>query len=110
MEHLVIDTDIGGDLDDALCLAYLLAHPHCEICGITTVGGEPERRAMIASALCAAAGKRVPIYSGAAQPLTVKQRQPRAHQAEQLGRWPHQREFPVNEASRLHSQDRAFAS
>lgn len=98
MEPLILDTDIGSDLDDALCLAYLLAHPRCELCGITTVSGEPDRRAMIASALCTAAGRSVPIHPGTAQPLVVEQRQPRAHQAALLGRWPHEREFPGTDA------------
>lgn len=56
-QRILLDTDIGSDIDDALCLAYLLAHPRCELAGITTVSGEPERRAAIASALCRAAGK-----------------------------------------------------
>ncbi len=34
---LLLDTDIGGDIDDALCLAYLLAQPACELLGITTL-------------------------------------------------------------------------
>lgn len=59
---LLLDTDIGSDIDDAVCLAYLLAQPQCELLGITTVSGEPIRRAMIASAICTAAGKDVPIY------------------------------------------------
>ena len=38
---LLLDTDIGSDIDDAVCLAYLLAQPACELLGITTVTGEP---------------------------------------------------------------------
>jgi inosine-uridine nucleoside N-ribohydrolase len=65
---LLLDTDIGSDIDDAVCLAYLLAQPECELLGITTVSGEPEKRAMLASALCKAAGKEPPILPGAARP------------------------------------------
>ena len=54
---VLLDTDIGSDIDDAICLAYLLAKPECELLGITTVSGEPEKRAMLASAVCKAAGK-----------------------------------------------------
>ena len=36
---LLLDTDIGSDIDDAICLAYLLAQPQCELLGITTVSG-----------------------------------------------------------------------
>ena len=36
----MLDTDIGGDIDDAICLAYLLKEPQCELAGITTVCGD----------------------------------------------------------------------
>ena len=39
MEKVLLDTDIGGDIDDAICLAYLLKEPQCELVGITTVCG-----------------------------------------------------------------------
>lgn len=45
MEKVMLDTDIGGDIDDAICLAYLLKEPQCELVGITTVCGESEKRA-----------------------------------------------------------------
>lgn len=95
---LLLDTDIGSDIDDAVCLAYLLAQPDCELLGITTVSGEPERRAMMASALCKLAGKPVPIYPGVAEPLWVASRQPSAPQADALARWPHETHFPRGEA------------
>lgn len=63
MEKILLDTDIGGDIDDAVCLAYLLQEPKCELIGITTVCGEPERRAAVADAICRAAGKEVPVAS-----------------------------------------------
>ncbi len=96
---VLFDTDIGSDIDDALALAYLLHQPRCQLLGITTVTGEPQRRAQLADAICRAAGRSdVPIFSGAAQPLLVNQRQPHAPQAEILARWPHRSEFPPNEA------------
>lgn len=96
---ILLDTDIGGDIDDAFCLAYLLKQPGCELLGITTVSGEPDKRAMLADALCRAAGRTdIPVHSGHAEPLAVGQRQPTAHQAEVLARWPHCGEFPANTA------------
>ena len=95
---LLLDTDIGSDIDDAVCLAYVLAQPDCELLGITTVTGEPERRAMLASALCRVAGKEVPIYPGSELPLLVTQRQPAAPQASALSRWEHQTIFPKRQA------------
>jgi purine nucleosidase len=95
---LLLDTDIGSDIDDAVCLAYLLARKDCDLLGITTVSGEPESRAMMASAQCRAAGRAVPIFPGAADPLIVAPRQPKAPQAEMLARWPHDTQFARGEA------------
>ena len=36
---ILLDTDIGQDIDDALTLSYLLCNPRCELMGITTVSG-----------------------------------------------------------------------
>lgn len=99
MTHkILLDTDIGSDIDDAIALAYLLAQPQCELLGITTVTGEPEKRAMMASAQCKLAGRNIPIYPGAAQPLIIQQRQPQAPQAAKLDRWEHETNFPKGEA------------
>ena len=95
---LLLDTDIGGDIDDALCLAYLLAQPACELLGITTVTGEAEKRAMLASALCKVAGKHVPIFPGVEYPLLAAQRQPDAPQARALLKWDHDTTFPRGQA------------
>jgi Inosine-uridine nucleoside N-ribohydrolase len=98
MEKLLYDTDIGSDIDDAVCLAYLLSQPECDLLGITTVSGEPEKRAMIASAICTAAGRDVPIIPGAPAPLLIDQKQAAATQAKALGRWKHRADFPSAEA------------
>lgn len=97
-EKIILDTDIGSDIDDAVCLAYLLANPQCDLLGITTVTGEPEKRAMLASALCEAADKDIPIFPGAENPLLVEQRQPKCPQAEALDRWQHETRFPQGKA------------
>lgn len=96
---VLLDTDIGSDIDDAVCLAYLLAQPRCELLGITTVTGEAERRARMASALCRVAGKSIPIFPGEESPLQGEQRQPVAQQAEALARWPHDEGFRFGEAT-----------
>lgn len=94
MIPVLLDTDIGSDIDDALCLIYLLRQARCELLGITTVTGEPERRAMLADAICRAEGRTdVPIHSGAGKPLLVEQLQKHATQAEVLPRWPHREAF-----------------
>ncbi len=98
MLKVIYDTDIGSDIDDAICLAYLLAQPQCELLGITTVSGETNKRAMLASALCKVAGKNIPIYPGVENPLLAYQRQPHVPQAVALGKWPHDQDFPQGQA------------
>jgi inosine-uridine nucleoside N-ribohydrolase len=98
MMKVLLDTDIGTDVDDAVCLAYLLSHPDCELLGITTVTGEAGKRASLASLLCKAAGKDIPIYPGAEHPMQGEQRQPIAQQAAALPHWPHETQFPLNQA------------
>lgn len=95
---LLLDTDIGSDIDDAVCLAYLLAQPACDLLGITTVTGESRKRAMLASALCRVAEKDIPIYPGTEQPLLIPLKQTHAPQADALDRWSHQTDFPQGEA------------
>ena len=96
---ILLDTDIGSDIDDAVALAYLLAQPECELLGITTVTGEVEKRAMMASALCKVAGRDdVPVYPGADTPLIIEQHQKLAPQAAALDKWPHKTDFPRNQA------------
>ena len=95
---LLLDTDIGSDIDDALCLAYLLAQPECELLGITTVTGEAEKRAMLASALCKVAGKHIPVFPGVEYPLLAPQQQPDAPQARALHKWDHDTTFPRGQA------------
>jgi purine nucleosidase len=98
MTKVLLDTDIGTDVDDAVALAYLLSHPDCELLGITTVTGEAAKRASLASVVCKAAGKDIPIYPGAEYPMRGEQRQPIAQQAAALPAWPHETHFPLNQA------------
>ena len=98
MRKVLLDTDIGTDIDDAVCLAYLLSQPQCDLLGITTVSGQASRRAELASVLCRLAGQDVPIYPGTEAPLLTAQKQPEAQQAEALGQWDRQTEFPAGEA------------
>jgi len=98
-EKLLIDTDIGNDIDDSVCLAYLLCQEQCEILGITTVSGEPVVRAKLTSALLKAVGRNdIPIYPGVEQPLLTPQKQPVAHQAKYLPKWQHETKFPEGQA------------
>lgn len=64
---LLVDTDIGDDIDDALALGLGLKCG-ADIVGITTVFGDTVRRARIARKLLSAAGRDVPVYAGLGEP------------------------------------------
>ena len=98
MQKILLDTDIGSDIDDALCLAYLLAQNECELLGITTVSGEVEKRAMLASALCNQAKKDIPIHLGIEKPLLVRQKQPLAPQFNRVSNWSYEKNYSKCEA------------
>lgn len=73
---LLLDTDIGSDIDDCFALAYLLCRSDVELLGITTSTGLPHLRAQLAHKVCATAGVSVPIHVGAEQPMSGDLRQP----------------------------------
>jgi len=94
-EKILLDTDIGTDIDDALTLAYLLYQPKCELIGITTVTGQAFERAKMASAICIAAGRpEVPIHIGVEDCILVEQQEKYAPQSEMLKKWQHKDSFP----------------
>jgi purine nucleosidase len=51
MPRLVLDTDIGSDVDDALALAFCLRHPDIDLAAVTTVADDTVWRARIATTL-----------------------------------------------------------
>ena len=99
MEKILLDTDIGTDIDDAITMSYLLKQKRCELLGITVTGGETEKRAALASVMCRAAGRPdLPIYPGPDRPLLVRQKECFAPEAKILRDWEHQESFPRGEA------------
>lgn len=69
--RIVLDTDMGTDADDALCLALALAAPELEVVAVTTVSADVRRRAAIARRLLDLAGCRdVPVHAGVDAPRT----------------------------------------
>lgn len=67
---IILDTDIGDDIDDAIALCYVLGSPEFELLGVTTVYGDAVTRARIARKMLAAAGRAdVPVLVGAARPM-----------------------------------------
>src|ERR1700722_19964362 len=82
-ELILLDTDIGSDVDDALALAYLLKQPRAKLLGVTTVSGEPHLRASIVDSILQQTGQPdVPVHVGIESPLLVEPLQPRAQHYE----------------------------
>lgn len=72
VHRIVLDTDLGTDVDDALCLALALASPEIELVAVTTVAGNTRLRAQIARRLLDLAGHpEVPVFAGEERPHTA---------------------------------------
>jgi len=70
---IIIDTDIGDDIDDALAIAFALESPELEIIGITTVFKNVVARAKIASRMLKLAGREdIPVFTGIGSPIINK--------------------------------------
>jgi inosine-uridine nucleoside N-ribohydrolase len=64
---IILDTDIGSDIDDAFALALVINSPELEVLGVTTVAGDTQARARLAAKLLWEAGgawRKVPVYAG----------------------------------------------
>ena len=68
---VILDTDIGDDIDDAFALALLLRSPEVKLLGITTAFGDTELRARLVDRYLAAVGsKEIPVEAGVRTPAT----------------------------------------
>lgn len=68
--RIILDTDIGTDVDDCLALATVLASPELRLEGVTCVYGDVGLRARMARRLLELAGRPdVPVFAGASEPL-----------------------------------------
>lgn len=62
---VLIDTDIGDDIDDAIAIAYALNCPELDVLGITTVYLNAPARARMTKSLLRAAGRDdIPVHPG----------------------------------------------
>ena len=64
-KSIILDTDIGSDVDDCAALLLACASPEIELVGVTTGGGEARKRARLAVQLLRrAGGDDIPVYAG----------------------------------------------
>jgi purine nucleosidase len=64
-EKVIIDTDIGDDVDDAFALALAVKSPELEILGVTTTFGDTETRAKLTDRFMGEVGRpEIPVSAG----------------------------------------------
>ena len=69
---LLIDTDIGGEVEDAMALTLVVASGEAEVVGVTTVTGDTNFRAHVAKKILSLLGrKEVPVIPGIGNPKTM---------------------------------------
>ena len=62
---VIIDTDIGDDIDDAFALALALKSPELKVLGVTTTFGNTEMRARLLDRYLKAVGRSdIPVFAG----------------------------------------------
>jgi inosine-uridine nucleoside N-ribohydrolase len=70
-EKVIIDTDIGDDVDDAFALALAVKSPEFEILGVSTTFRDTELRARLADRFLAEVGRpEIPVMAGKPTPPT----------------------------------------
>ncbi len=66
-EKIIIDTDIGDDVDDAFALALAVKSPELQVLGVMTTFGDTETRAKITDRFLAEVGRaEIPVLAGKA--------------------------------------------
>lgn len=70
---VILDTDIGDDIDDAFALALILRSPELKLLGVVTAFGDTTLRAHQAARMLASAGRSdIPIGIGVPTPTKTK--------------------------------------
>lgn len=70
---VILDTDIGTDVDDLMALALILGTPSIELLGITTVYGDTRLRAQLTQRIVGTVGREIPIHAGLQTPWSGKE-------------------------------------
>ena len=89
-EKVIIDTDIGDDIDDAFAIALALKSPELEILGISTTFGDTEARAKIVDRVLGEAGHSdIPVLAGVPTHTTNEMNQRRYGQGGRFAKASH---------------------
>ena len=77
MIPIILDTDIGTDVDDALALTFAVRSPEIEIVAVTTVGVDVRLRGRIARKLLRVLGRdEIPVAAGCDRRLDGREFKP----------------------------------
>ena len=64
-EKVILDTDIGDDIDDAFALALAVSNPKLQVIGVTTAWGDTDLRARLAERFLKSTGHGdIPVAAG----------------------------------------------
>src|ERR1700731_2482237 len=89
-EKIIIDTDIGDDVDDAFALALAVRSPELQILGVMTTFGDTETRAKLRDRFLGEVGRpEIPVLAGKATPPKMPMWQRRYAEAGHLAKASH---------------------
>jgi purine nucleosidase len=80
LRDIIIDTDIGDDIDDVLALAVATSSPEVNLLGVTTVMANAPRRAALAQHVLRTCGNNTRVVAGCSKALLQPYPQPLASQ------------------------------
>ncbi len=93
---VVLDTDIGSDVDDVQALLMVLASPELELVGVTASYGDTLLRARLVKQICDWVGVDVPIGAGPTTTLSGRDVWVAGHEESQLRDGPARAFAPVD--------------
>lgn len=70
---VILDTDIGTDVDDLMALALILGTPDIELLGVTTVYGDTRLRAQLTQRILRTVDRTIPVHAGLQSPWSGKE-------------------------------------
>src|SRR5258708_30345336 len=83
---VILDTDIGDDIDDALALSFALQSPELKLLAVTTILQDREGRGSLVWKILSLFGRTdIPVGVGAEQPLMAPPRTGKVRQVEAVG-------------------------
>lgn len=70
---IILDTDIGDDIDDVYALALVATRPDVQLLGVTTAWGQTRERAQLAAKFLKVIGRtEVPVFAGRRGDFQIK--------------------------------------